>query len=433
MRGKKIISTLIVATLLGSLTACSSNEGSKESNVGGSKTNSKKEFIIYNCAGATEYHNTVVVEEFKKLYGDKYDIKYEDLSAADVISKIEAQGFEKGKGNVNIVIMGDSDVPKGLKAGIFSELSDYEEELNIDELEDIPLRNYNDLDKSALPIMTGVGRPGIAYMPDTEVGARLDALVGDDGEITYEELKDFTLNDEAGVKMGRGRIGNSGPGDSWTWGVLQSQGEYAVSEVPQKSIDWTKEFYEGGHVSIYDSTSATFKDLTEGSVDYIPHSLGWYYRLYALGKANDTLPENLKVDSFGLENSKFALMTGDGVDDLAGGHFYMIPSNLSDEDFEASIEYLKMASTPEINSQTYTSLMQPSYKYSSITKVTNEDILTVWNEVSKYYPERYLVEKDGVKQLGVEDASKVGDGVKDVNLITIYSTAWKDQLESNMK
>lgn len=433
MRSKKILSTLLLTAVMGSMTACSSNGESVENNVGGTKNNSKQEFIIYNCAGATEYHNNIVVEEFKKLYGDKYDIKYEDLSAADVISKIEAQGFEPGKGNVNIVIMGDSDVPKGLKAGIFSELGDYEEELNINKLEEIALRNFNDLDKSALPIMLGIGRPGIAYMPDTEVGARLDVIVGEDGEITYDELKEFTLNDEAGVKMGRGRITNSGPGDSWTWGILQSQGEYGIAEVPEKSIEWVREFYEGGHVSIYDGTSATFKDLTEGSVDYIPHSLGWYYRLYALGKANDTLPEHLKVDSFGLENSKFALMAGEGVDDLAGGHFYMIPSNLSDEDFEASLEYLKMVSTPEVNSQSYVSLMQPSYTYSSISNITNEDILTVWNEVVKYYPENYLIEKDGIMQFGVEDQSKVGDGIKDVNLINIYSTAWKDELEANMK
>ena len=427
MKKKSLLSIILIGAITVSLISCgksiqtSNNEGGKQ------------EFIVYNCAGATEYNKDIVMKKFKDKYGDKYDVKYEDLSAADVISKIESQGFNKGNGNVNIVIMGDSDVPKGLKAGVFSDLSQYEEDLNIDQLEDVAKVEYENLDKSALPIMIGVGRPGIAYMPDTEKGKRLDAIVGDDNEITYDELKNFILTDPGNVKLGRGRITNSGPGDSWTWGILQNQGEYGKTDVPTKSIEWAKDLYLDGHVSIYDATSSTFKDLAEGSVDVIPHSLGWYFRLYALGKANDTLPENLKVDSFGLEKSKFALMTGDGVDDLVGGSYYMIPSNLSDESYQASMEYLEMAITPEVNSETYVSLMQPSYKTSSLTKITDEDIMTVWNEVVKYWPEEYLIERDGVKQLGVLDSSKVGYVINDVNLITTYSTAWKDELEANNK
>lgn len=392
----------------------------------------KKDLIIYNCAGAAEYHEDIVAKKFQEKYQDKYNVKIETLSAADVISKIEAQGFEKGKGNVNIIIMGDSEVPNGLKAGIFADLSEYEEEFHTAELGDISAQAYEKMDCSVVPIMLGISHGAICYNPSTEAGANLDAIVGEDGSISYDELKDFMMNDPSDPVMGRGRLTNSGPGDYWTWGLLQKFGEYGADAEPTKSIEWAKDLYLNGKVSIYSSTSATFKDLGEGSVDLIPHSTSWYYRLYALGKAKDSLPQELQVDSFGLENTKLVYMEDEGVTDLITGHFYMIPANLSDEDMEASKEYIEFAITPEINSMSYASLMQPSYSYSSLSLVEDENILTVWNEVSKYWPERFTVEKDGMKQIGLPEGREWGFSLSDVNLISKYGNAWKEQLEANV-
>lgn len=235
------------------------------------------------------------------------------------------------------------------------------------------------------------------------------------------------------AKMGRGTLSNSGPGDVWTYGLMMQTGEYNKDGVPEKAIEWSKDLYTNGNISLYGSTSATFKDLVEGGVDVIPHTPAWYFRLHGLGKANDTLPENLKIDSFGLENSAYALMTGDNVTTLVAGHYYMIPSNLSEEDFAASMEFMEYAITPEVNSLTYTSLMMPSYSYSGIDKVTDEDVLTVWNEVSKYMPSEFLVEKDGVTQLGLADDAKYDFLIKDVNLITTYANAWQKELESKIQ
>jgi putative spermidine/putrescine transport system substrate-binding protein len=391
----------------------------------------KKDFTIYNCAGAAEYHESVVVDSFKEAYGDKYNVQYETLSAADTISKIEAQGYTPGSGNINIVIMGDSDVPKGLQAGAFADLSDYKEELHYDDMTSIAQEKFDELDESAVQIYIELTHAGIAYMPETEKGALLAEVIGDDGKITYDELKDFMTEQDA--KMGRGTLSNSGPGDVWTWGLLQQNGEYKVDDVPQKSIDWISDLYANGNISLYGSTSATFKDLVEGGVDIIPHTPAWYFRLYALGKANDTLPEELQIDSFGLEDSEYALMDGDNVTMLVGGHYYMIPSNLSEEDFEASMEFLEYAITPEINSLTYTSLMMPSYEYSSLSLVEDEDVLRVWDEVSKYLPEEFMVEKDGLKQLGLRDDQEYESLINDVNLITTYANAWQESLESQIQ
>lgn len=391
----------------------------------------KRTFTIYNCAGAAEYHESIVVNGFKEKYGDKYDVQYETLSAADTISKIEAQGYTPGSGNINIVIMGDSDVPKGLQVGAWADLSDYKEELHYDDMTPIAQQNFDQLDSSAVQIYIELTHAGIAYMPGTEKGAKLAEIVGDDGQISYDELKDFMISEDA--KMGRGTLSNSGPGDVWTYGLMMQTGEYNKDGIPEKAIEWSKDLYTNGNISLYGSTSATFKDLVEGGVDVIPHTPAWYFRLYSLGKANDTLPENLKIDSFGLENSAYALMTGDNVTTLVGGHYYMIPSNLSEEDFAASMEFMEYAITPEVNSLTYTSLMMPSYSCSGIDKVTDEDVLTVWNEVSKYMPSEFLVEKNGVTQLGLADDAKYDFLIKDVNLITTYANAWQEELESKIQ
>lgn len=432
----KVIGLLLVSAMV--LTGCSGNGKVKTGNKAESSTegssSGKKSFIVYNCAGAMEFHEDTVAAEFAEKYGDKYDVKVETLTAEDVISKIEAQGLEAGKGNVNIVIMGDSDVPKGLKAGVFADLSEYKEEFHIEDLNEFGKESFEMLDESAVPAMQGISAPAIAYMPDTAIGERLDAVIGDDEEITYDELREFLLTDEGKPKFGRGRISNSGPGDYWTWGLLQTFEEYGKDATPDKSIDWSRELYQGGSVQLYNGTADTFKDLTEGSVDIIPHSAAWYYRLYSLGKVNDELPENLKVDSFGLENSKYAFMTGPNVTNLVTAHFYMIPSNLSEEDFEISKEFMEFAVTPEINSQSYISLMQPAFSYSSIHKVEDEDILTVWNEVVKYFPERYLVDNGGtVKELGLAEGQEYVFSVSDVNLLTKYSQAWADELEANIQ
>jgi hypothetical protein len=271
----------------------------------------------------------------------------------------------------------------------------------------------------------------IVYRPDREVGAQLDKIVGDDKNITYKELKDFLINNPEKPVFGRGRIGRSGPGDTWTWNLLMNQGELGEAKAPQKSIDWVKPLYESNQIKLYEGSSPTFKALNEGSVDVIPHLLGWYFRLYSLGLVNDKLPEHLKVDSFGLEKTKWALMSGEGVISTTGGHYYMIPSNLDDEKFKASMEFMKMAITPEVNSASYTSLMQPTYETSSFKYVTDKDIQTVWNEVKKHYPKEFLVQKDGEWELGIKEDEEVGKMVKDVNLISIYLSAWQDQLEAN--
>lgn len=441
---RKWMGLAVVAAM--ALTACGSAGNSKQPASGEVKTEAgneaeaeskssstgKKDLIIYNCAGASEYHEDIVAKKFQEKYEDKYNVKIESLSASDVVSKIEAQGFEKGKGNVNIVIMGDSEVPNGLKAGIFADLSDYEEEFHTADLSDISKAAYEKMDNSVVPIMLGISHGAICYNPSTEAGAALDKVVGDDNSITYDELKDFMMNDPSKPVMGRGRLTNSGPGDYWTWGLLQKFGEYGEDAEPTKSIEWAKDLYENGKVAIYGSTSATFKDLGEGSVDLIPHSTSWYYRLYALGKAKDTLPEDLQVDSFGLENTKLAYMDDENMTDLITGHFYTIPANLSDEDMEASKEYIEFAISPEINSLSYASLMQPAFTYSSLSKVEDEKILTVWNEVSKYWPERYTVEKDGMKQIGLAEGRKWEFSISDVNLISKYGNAWKEQLEANV-
>lgn len=392
----------------------------------------KRTFIIYNVAGAPGYHEQIVLEGFKKEFGDKYEIQYETIGGADAVTKIESQGLKKGDGNVNIVIMGDSEVVKGVEAGIFSDLSVEKDALKLDDLTDIGQACFAAYDNTALPISIEPNQPAIAYMPATAKGARLDAIVGEDGGISFEELKQFMLNDPEKPVMGRGRISKSGPGDIWTYGLIQQKDSYGAAEVPQNSIDWIKPLYENKQIALYDGTGATFKDMTEGNIDIVPHSLSWFYRLYALKLADATLPDELKVDSLGLENAKFAYMTDDNgkpLDAIIGTHYYSIPANLSEEDYAASMEFMKWLIRPEMNANVLTVLTAPSYKSATPDKITDESVKTVWGEVEKYYPAAFLEDQGGMKVIKTTDRS-YQLSITDVGIVNTYFTAWQEQLET---
>jgi len=394
-------------------------------------------FIIYNAAGAAEFHHDVVVEEFRRLYGDRFQIMYQTLSAPDVVAQISAQGLAPGNGNVNIVIMGDSDVARGIPLGVFTPLNAHRDALRVNDLVPQAQANFNRLGTYALPMFVEIGHSGIVFMPGTEVGGRLNELVTisefGDAIITYEEFRNFMLTDPGNPIMGRGRLTFTGPGDAWSWGLLQHMGEYGRTPVqaPTRSIDWVRPLYQDGRTMLFPGSGATFTALVEGTVDVIPHTPAWYFRLHALGLARNTLPTHLQIDSFGLEDSRFALITGENVNPILASHFYMIPSNLSPEAFEASMAFMQMAIRPEINSQSYVSLMMPSYTTSSLAYIEDPDVLLVWNEVAQHFPQRFLTQRDGLTQLSIPEGMDYVFMISEPYRLYVYGSAWARELEEN--
>lgn len=429
----KMFKVLLAVMTVGTLVAgCGSSsepaDGGKES------SGEKKTFTIYNAAGAPDYHEKVVLAKFKEEFGDKYDIQYETIGGADVVAKIEAQGLEKGKGNVNIVMAGDSHIVMGLESGIWADLSGEEEALRISELTDMGTEIWESYDTSAVPISVEPSQACITYMPGTEKGQIIDSVVGEDQAISFDEITKL-LADNPEMKMGRGRYPGSGPGDIFTLSMIQEFDAYNEDVVPQNSIDKWKDAYTNGQVNLYEGTGDTFKDLTAGNVDMTPHSLSWFYRLYSLKLEEATLPEELKVDSLGLENAKFARIVdseGQELPAILNNHCYLIPANLSDEDYEASMEFMKWVTSPEMNAEVLTVLAAPAYKDATPDLVTDENIQLVWDAVQKYYPAQYLEEINGVNTIKTSDREYLMP-VTDVGITNTYKTAWQEQLESQVK
>lgn len=431
----KIAAALTAGVLvMAMLAGCGNSTGGTDAGTGDSGTGEKKTFTIYNAAGAPGYHEQVVLAKFEKEFGDKYDIQYETIGEADIISKIEAQGLEKGKGNVNIVMSGDSGVVTGLQAGIWADLSEEEDALNTADFTELGQQIWEQYDFSAVPISIEPSQPAIAYMPDTEKGQIIDAAVGDDGAVTYEEITALFAAD-ADLKFGCGRFPTSGPMAIFTYGMMSQYDQYNTDEIPQNSIDMLKAMYTGGQVSLYEGTSDTFKDMTEGNVDMVPHTLSWFYRLYALKLEESTLPDELKVDSLGLENAKFAYIVDENNEPLKPvltNHMYLVPANLSEEDYEASMEFMKWVTQPEINAEVLTVLAAPSYKSASPDLITDEDVNLVWDAVQKYYPAQFLEEVNGVRTIKTTDRECLMP-VTDVGINTTLRTAWQDELESQVQ
>lgn len=395
-------------------------------------TAEKKTFVIYNAAGAPGYHEQVVLKKFQEEFGDKYDIKYETMGGAEVVAKIEAQGFQKGDGNINIVMSGDSHAVMGLQSGVWADLSEENEALRLDDLNDLGVQIWEAFDHCGVPISTEPSQPAIAYMPDTEKGKIIDEVVGEDSALTYQELFDLLANNPE-MKMGRGRFPGSGPGDVFTFGLMNEVDNYGADEIPQNSIDMFHDAYANGQVALYQGTSDTFKDLVAGNVDMVPHTLSWFFRLYALKLEEATLSEDLKVDSLGLENAKFAYIVdeaGKPVPANLTNHVYLVPANLSDEDYAASMEFLSWVTQPEMNANVLTVLCAPTYKPATPDLITDESVLMVWNAVQKYYPAAFLEETEsGMKCIATSGRECVMP-ITDVGVTNTYKTAWQEQLES---
>lgn len=428
MKNKK--RTLAAMGLVGAmlLTGCSGQTAGQSTGEDGSSTTAsgeKQTLTIYNSIGMGEYFESILIPAFREAYGDQYDIQYETSGEADVVTKIEAQGLEKGNGNINVVITGQNGMTSGNEKGLFLPLEDYADRLRVDKLNDVSAEVYEQFDTCALPILFQHQDAGIAYMPETEIGKQLDAVVGEDGEITYPELLSFMQ--ESGAVLGRGRISNSGAGDCLSWGSQMSNGEYGPNEVPEKTIAQWESLYANGNIALYDGTSITFTELTEGTVDIIPHSLPWFYRLYAIGNMENR-PENLDEDTKGLENAKFALMSGEGVETLLSGNYYAIPANLSDEAVEAALTFIEFATTPEMNANVYAGIAMPAYTDATFDKATDDYAKTVWGEVSKYYPAEYQDENHNLVVTGPYETY-----VTDIATINTYRTAWQDNLEKLIK
>ncbi|WP_312371779.1 extracellular solute-binding protein [Lachnoclostridium sp.] len=419
---------------VGSKEADSKDADSKAADSKEVDSGEKKTFTIYNAAGAPGYHEQVVLKKFKEEFGDKYDIQYETISGPDVVAKIEAQGLQKGNGNVNIVMSGDSDIVTGLGSGIWADLSGEANALNITDLTDLGKQVWDSYDSSAVPISIEPSQSAITYMPDTEKGKIIDVAVGVDGAITYDEIIKL-FNDNPDMKLGCGRFPKSGPEAIFAYGMMKEFDKYNTDEVPQNSIVKMKTLYANGRVNLYEGTSDTFKDLTAGNVDMTPHTLSWFYRLYALKMEESTLTDNLKVDALGLENAKFAYIVDENNKPLPAiltNHCYLIPSNLSDEDYNISMEFMKWVTQPEMNAEVLTVLAAPSYKSATPDLIKDEDVKLVWNAVQKYYPEQFLEEVNGIKKIKTTDRVCLMP-VTDVGINNTLKTAWQEQLESKIK
>lgn len=388
----------------------------------------KRDFTIFNTVGMGEYYDAVVIPAFTSAYGDKYEIHYESIGWQDAIAKIQAQGLKAGKGNINIIIVGDGATAKGLEAGVWMHLDSHRDQINYNNMTDIAKDTFQAYDTSIVPILFQHQDAGIAYVPTTPAGQALETVIGSDGKLTYDELFGFLLNDSNSPKFGRGRIGKSGAGDAWTWGLLQEEDEYGVLAVPEKAISRAAEIYATTPVRLYDGTSTTFTELTEGNLDVICHSIPWFYRLHAKGKM-DNLPENLREDTKGLENADFALMSGEGIKSLAAGHYFVVPSNIDPEMLEDSLTFLEFVISPEINAAAYAGIAMPAYSASTIDKIQDENIKMIWNEVRKYYPESYLNNEGNI----VFKKGSYTFYETDIAKVNIYYKSWQEKVESLIK
>lgn len=307
----------IIMTISLLLSAC----GGAEKSSGGK--NGKITLTIYSAAGGDEYYKDIVIPMFEEATDGKYNVEYGRGTPQEVINKIKTQGKN---GTIDLVVTGLDGLPLGIKEGLWEKiLPEYSEETHSAEWNEIGQEYIDKFEGYGAPVTTGSGGPILMYNTKTVKNPPK----------TYEELRKW-IKENPG-KFTYPAVPSSGPARGFFFGLIQAMGEDLNNP---SSLDKTWDYLEeiGETIEYYPAkTSDSFDLLYEGAVDIVPHIPFWY----ADNKAIKTIPPH--IEAVKLEDAK----------QVIDSQFYVMVKDLPEDRKNAALEFLKFATSKEIQAQGY--------------------------------------------------------------------------------
>jgi putative spermidine/putrescine transport system substrate-binding protein len=270
-----------------------------------------------------------MIDDFVKQHPDVISkVTYSKAPAPDLVGKIKAQ---QGAGRVDIglVLTGTDGLSAGAEQGLWQELlPKYKDRLgNMDNYLE-PAAKMQDLGGDfGVTVTYYPSGPLLEYMPDKVPNP----------PTTAEELLAYAKANPG--KFEYARPANSGPGRTFLMGLPYILGDKDPKD-PVNGWDKTWAYLKdlGQYIDTYQSgTTATMKDLGNGTVNILASTTGWDINPRVLG----TVPESAKVSTL------------KGFHWVTDAHYAVVPKGASADQQAAVLQLVQFMLTKEQQAKAY--------------------------------------------------------------------------------
>ena len=321
------------ALFAGLLAACGApsapaSQGSADSGEVPQKPSKPVTLNVLDVAGNLQLTQGMI-DEFVKQHPDVISrVTYSKAPAPDLVGKIKAQ---QGAGRVDIglVLTGTDGLSAGSEQGLWQEiLPKHQDRLsNMDTYQE-PAAKMQDLGGNNGVVVTYYpSGPLLEYMPDKVPNPPTSA----------EELLAYAKANPG--KFEYARPANSGPGRTFLMGLPYILGDKDPMDPIngwEKTWAYLKELDQ--YINTYQTgTTATMKDLGNGTVNVVATTTGWDINPRALG----TVPESAKVSTL------------KGFHWVTDAHYAVIPKGASTDQQAAVLQLVQFMLTKEQQAKAY--------------------------------------------------------------------------------
>jgi putative spermidine/putrescine transport system substrate-binding protein len=270
-----------------------------------------------------------MIDDFVKQHPDVISkVTYSKAPAPDLVGKIKAQ---QGAGRVDIglVLTGTDGLSAGSEQGLWQELlPKYKDRLsNMDTYQEPAAKMQELAGNVGVTVTYYPSGPLLEYMPDKVPNPPTSA----------EELLAYAKANPG--KFEYARPANSGPGRTFLMGLPYILGDTDPMD-PIKGWDKTWAYLKdlGQYIDTYQSgTTATMKDLGNGTVNMVASTTGWDINPRVLG----TVPESAKVT------------TMKGFHWVTDAHYAVVPKGASADQQSAVLQLIQFMLTKEQQAKAY--------------------------------------------------------------------------------
>ncbi|KRE41550.1 ABC transporter substrate-binding protein [Knoellia sp. Soil729] len=330
--------TTVLATgalLAGVLGACgapaSPNSGGDTAKAGADAPDKPSKAVVLNVldvAGNLQLTQGMI-DDFVKQHPDVISkVTYSKAPAPDLVGKIKAQ---QGAGRVDIglVLTGTDGLSAGSEQGLWQDLlPKYKDRLsNMDTYQEPAAKMQELAGNVGVTVTYYPSGPLLEYMPDKVANPPTSA----------EELLAYAKANPG--KFEYARPANSGPGRTFMMGLPYILGDTDPMD-PIKGWDKTWAYLKdlGQYIDTYQSgTTATMKDLGNGTVNMVASTTGWDINPRVLG----TVPESAKVT------------TMKGFHWVTDAHYAVVPKGASADQQSAVLQLIQFMLTKEQQAKAY--------------------------------------------------------------------------------